>query len=80
MELRSSPSDLLRGILQSTLFLLEHYGRNIDHLDSRPVLHELRASLIRAICALGNASLEEIAGGIYKETEGRHAEGPILRK
>ena len=56
MELRSSPSELMQAVLKSTLFLLDHYGKNIDHPDAGSELNDLRMSLKRAIAALENAA------------------------
>lgn len=52
MHLPSSPSQILRGILKSTLFLVEYYGKFADHHDTGRVLSELKSKLKTAIAAL----------------------------
>ena len=59
MEHRSSPSELLESILKSTLFLVDHYRKHIDHhQDADSELNHLRVSLKRTIAALENAAEE----------------------
>ena len=55
MERSSSPSESLRTVLKSTLFLLGHYEKYIDHRDAGSELNGLTLSLKRAIAVLENA-------------------------
>ena len=76
---RSSPSELLKAILQSTLFLVEHYGNYIEHRDTGPALHELRTSLIRAIGALDGATTHKLTQPARTDSSDERAIGNEIR-
>ena len=62
------PSSIkLRDILQSTLYLVDHYGKDVNRSETQPILAELRITVQTAIAALEKDAAEEAIPASQKE-------------